>query len=156
MKTIIVYATKTGATEECANKLKNMLPDTEIVNIENINNFNLDNYEQIIIGTPIRIGQINKKIKDFVSKNLDKLKLKKVSIFICCGFIEGIDKYFTDNFPNDLLEQAITYDTFGGKLDLDKQKGLDKFVVKMISKSNADMNIKILDNKIEEFVNKLN
>lgn len=152
MKTLIVYASKTGATEKCAKKLVSRINNTKMVNILNYNE-DINNYDLIIIGSPIRMGMIDKRIKKFLNNNKEILKLKNVAYFICCGFNENYKKYYEQNIPKDLLDIAIIYDTFGGEMDIEKQKGFDKFIVKMVSK-NIDKNkeIIILDENIDNFL----
>lgn len=156
MKTSIIYASKTETTKKCANILKEKLNDVDIANIKSLN-IDINNYDLIIIGTPIRMGLIDKNIKKFLINNLDILKTKKTAYFICCGFKENYLKYFEQNFPQELLDSALIYDTFGGELNLEKQKGFDKFIVKMVSKNNPRKeDIKILTKNIDNFVKKLN
>ncbi len=152
MNTLIIYASKTGTTEKCANQINRQLKNSKMVNIleqnEDINRYNL-----IIIGTPIRMGMIDKKIKKFLISNIEALKSKKVAYFICCGFNENWKSYYKQNIPKELLDNAIIYDTFGGEMDLKKQKGFDKFIAKMVS-NNTDKKkeIKILNENIERFI----
>lgn len=156
MKTLIIYASKTTTTKKCANLLKEKLNDVDISNIKSLN-IDINNYDLIIIGSPIRMGLIDKNIKKFLINNLDILKSKKAAYFICCGFKENYLKYFEQNFPQELLDRALIYDTFGGELDLENQKGFDKFIVKMVSKNNPQKeDIKILTKNIANFVNRLN
>lgn len=156
MKTLIIYASKTTTTKKCANLLKEKLNDVDISNIKSLN-IDINNYDLIIIGSPIRMGLIDKNIKKFLINNLDILKSKKAAYFICCGFKENYLKYFEQNFPQELLDRALIYDSFGGELDLEKQKGFDKFIVKMVSKNNPQKEeIKILTKNIANFVNRLN
>lgn len=156
MKTLIIYASKTTTTKKCANLLKEKLNDVDISNIKSLN-IDINNYDLIIIGSPIRMGLIDKNIKKFLINNLDILKSKKAAYFICCSFKENYLKYFEQNFPQELLDRALIYDTFGGELDLEKQKGFDKFIVKMVSKNNPQKeDIKILTKNIANFVNRLN
>ena len=85
------------------------------------------------------------------------MKLKKTAYFICCGFNENYQKYYEQNIPKELLDSAIVYDTFGGELDIEKQNGFDKFIIKMVSKSiDGNKEIKILDENIDKFIGKLN
>lgn len=156
MKTLIIYDSKTETTKKCANLLKEKLNDVDISNIKSLN-IDINNYDLIIIGSPIRMGLIDKNIKKFLINNLDILKSKKAAYFICCSFKENYLKYFEQNFPQELLDRALIYDTFGGELDLEKQKGFDKFIVKMVSKNNPQKEeIKILTKNIANFVNRLN
>lgn len=156
MKTLIIYASKTGTTEKCAKRINTLLKDSKMVNILNQNE-DMNKYDLIIIGTPIRMGKIDKKIKKFLISNIETLKSKKVAYFICCGFNENYKSYYEKNIPKYLLDCAIIYDTFGGEMDIQKQKGFDKFIAKMVSK-NTDKNreIKILNENIERFIKALN
>ena len=156
MKTLIIYASKTGTPEKCAKEINRQLKDSKIVNILNQNE-DINKYDLIVIGTPIRMGMIDKKIKKFLINNIENLKSKKVAYFICCGFNENWKSYYEQNIPKDLLDTAIIYDTFGGEMDIQKQKGFDKFITKMVSK-NIDKNkeIKILNENIDRFIKVLN
>ena len=76
MKTLIIYASKTGTTEKCAKEINRQLKDSKIVNILNQNE-DINEYDLIIIGTPIRMGMIDKKIRKFLISNIEDLKTKK-------------------------------------------------------------------------------
>ncbi len=155
MKTLIIYASKTGTTEKCAKQINTQLEDSKMVNILNQDE-DINRYDLIIIGTPIRMGMIDKKIKKLLISNIETLKSKKVAYFICCGFNENWKNYYEQNIPKDLLDSAIIYDTFGGEMNIQKQKGFDKFITKMVSK-NIDKNkeIKILNENIDKFIKAL-
>ena len=156
MKILIVYASKTGTTEKCVGILGQNFKDVTIINLTAIQNEDINKYDLIIIGSPIRMGMIHKKVKEFINKNTEILKNKKVAYFICCGFAENYQQYFEQNISKQLLEKAITYDTFGGEMILEKQKGFDKFIVKMVSKSIAQgREIKILNKNIDRFIEKV-
>lgn len=156
MKTLIVYASKTGTTEKCAGMVAQNLKDTTIINLLSQNE-DISKYDLIIIGTPIRMGIIHKKVKQFILKNFEILKTKKVAYFICCGFTENIKQYFEQNISKELLDKAIICNTFGGEMDITKQKGFDKFITKMVSKSiDENKEIRILNENIDRFISELN
>lgn len=155
MKKLIVYTSKTGTVEKCVNKLKEKIENIDIVNIEE-EQVNITDYDIIIIGTPIRMSLFNKKIKCFIEKNKEELLTKKVAYFICCGFNENIKQYYNQNISKELLDKAIIYTSFGGEMDINKQKGFDKFVVKMVSKKEGNKDIKILDDNINQFIKVIN
>ena len=69
---------------------------------------------------------------------IEKLLKKKSAYFICNGFNEESENYFKKCFPAELIENTVLHDTFGGELKLDKQKGFDKIVVKMLLKANEE------------------
>ena len=151
MKTLIVYAGKTGTTQRCAKMLEQKLGDVNIVNLVN-EEVDITKYDLIIIGSSIRIGMLHSKIKKFIKESIDILKTKKVAYYICCGFSNNYKEYFEKNISKELLDSAITYETFGGEMDLSKQKGFDKLVVKIVNKTeNGKKEIKILTENIDEF-----
>ena len=87
MKTLIIYASKTGTTEKCAGILGQNLKNSTIINLATIQNESIDKYDLIIIGSPIRMGMIDKRVKKFISKNFNYSKkilynfYKKLFIF---------------------------------------------------------------------------
>ena len=156
MKTLIIYASKTGTTEKCAKEINKKLKDSKIVNILNQNE-DINHYDLIVIGTPIRMGMIDKKIRKFLIRNIELLKSKKHAFFICCGFNENWKNYYVQNIPKDLLDTAIIYDTFGGIIDIQKQKGFDKINTKIVSKKiDKNKEIKILSDNFDKFIKVLN
>ncbi len=155
MKILIIYASKTGTTEKCAKMISTKLKDTTIINIYTQNQ-DINQYDWILVGTPIRMGMIDRKIKSFLMNNLECLKTKKTAYFICCGFNENWKRYYEQNFPKVLLDSAITYDTFGGEMDIQKQKGIDKWITKIVSKNiKGTKEIKILNENIDEFIKRI-
>ncbi len=156
MKTLIIYVTKTGTTEKCANLLAEKLPNCEIVNIKNLAEKDFNSYDTLIIGSPIQMGLIDKQIKQFLVANHDLLLKKPTAYFICCGFTKDVNRYFQENYPADLLTKAIIYDTFGGELNLEKLKGFSKLIVKMVMKSQPNTaEVKILPENIDRFAQKI-
>ena len=68
MQTLIIYASKTGTTAKCANQINRELKDSKMLNILNYNE-DISKYDLIIIGSPIRMGLIDKKIKKFLNRH---------------------------------------------------------------------------------------
>ena len=156
MKTLIVYATNSGTTEKCAKILDKGLDNTTVINILDPNP-DLSHYDLIIIGSNIKFGKINKNIKQFIYENYKTLKSKRTAYFISCGFIKNAEEHFKNNFPQELLDSSITYDTFGGELDLSKLQGFDKFIAKLVSKTeDGQQEIKILKSSIDKFIKEVN
>ena len=152
MQILIAYAGKTGTTKKCAEILCQKLDNVTIVNLD-MQDVDVTKYDFVIIGSSIRIGMIHSKIKKFINKNAEILKTKNTAYYICCGFNNNYKEYFEKNISKELLTSAIIYDTFGGELDISKQKGLSKFVVKMASKTEeGKKEIKILTENIDKFV----
>lgn len=155
MSILITYAGKTGTTERCAKILNQKLKNSTIIDL-NKEDVNISNYDLIIIGSNIRMGRFNNKVSNFIKKNKDILKTKKTAYFICCGFKDSYKKYYDENIDKALLDRAITYDTFGGELDMDKYKGFDKFIINIVKKTEeGKKEVKILEENIDSFVNRI-
>lgn len=153
MKSVIVYASKTGTTKKCAQELANRLGKIEIYDIEKEEK-DISSYDLVIIGSSIRIGMFHPKMKHWIEQNKQKLLEKEVAYFICCGFSENTQQYLENNIPKDLLEKAILRQSFGGELNLEQQKGIDKFIVKLVTKNrDSTKKVEIEMDKIEEFAN---
>lgn len=152
MSTLIVYASKYGCAEKCAKLITTDIKDeVELIDLKQVKDINLSNYNKVIIGGSIYIGKIQKEVTEFCTKNLDELKEKKVGLFIC-GMVEGeaINNELNQNFPSELLEIAIAKEYLGGEFLLDKMSFMDKVIVKKVSKVTSNKS-NILEDKIHEF-----
>lgn len=155
MQIAIVYAGKTGSTEKCAKMLEQGLKNVIIIDVSR-QEADISKYDLIVIGSSIRIGMLHKSIKKFINKNKEILKSKKTAYYICCGFPKNYKEYFENNISKELLDNAVIYDTFGGELEISKQKGIEKFIVKMVRKtSEGKGEIRVLNENIDEFIEKL-
>lgn len=160
MKTLIAYASKTGATKKCAEYLYNEIKEkqeTDLINLkESAPDVSL--YDTVVIGSPIRMGKIQRSVKNFMAKYEDILKDKNLYIFFCCSADEFMEKYSNDNIPQSLSDSAKLIVSFGGEVDVQSAKGFDKFVLKMVAKTMKEQSKKvpcILYDNIDMLVQKL-
>ena len=139
MKILIAYTTKTGCCAECAKllaaQLTNHTVDVYDISLEKPN---IEAYELCIIGGSIRFGRLEKNVYKFITDNKNLLMNIKTAYFICNAFSDQSEYYFKKAFPRWAIDGALLFDSFGGELKLDKQKGLDKLIVKMILKENEE------------------
>ena len=157
MKTAICYATKSETTKECAELLKKQLPDAILCNVET-DKADLTKYDCIVVGGPIRMGKLYKPAAEFISANKIVLMEKKCAFFICNGFPEQTEAFLVQNIDKELLTRSVCAASFGGKMDLDKLKGMDKFIAKAVGntmKNNPDAVPKILPENIKQFADAL-
>ncbi|MPW25502.1 flavodoxin [Alkalibaculum sp. M08DMB] len=157
MNTLIVYASKYGCTEKCANLVKKGLNDqVDLINLKEVNDIDLSKYSKVIIGGSIYVGKIQKIVSDFCSKYLDELLEKRVGLFICAmQEADIIDKQLNENFPLELTEKAEIKEWLGGEFLLDKMSFIDKMIVKKVSKVTTNTT-NILVDKINGFVKIMN
>lgn len=157
MNTVIVYASKYGCTEKCAELLSKKLSDkVNIINLKEVNDIDISKYEKIIIGGSIYIGKIQKEVTEFCSKNLDKLKEKRIGLFIC-GMQEGdiINTELNQSFNSALIEIADAKECFGGEFVFDKMNFMEKIIVKKVSKVTSNKS-NILEENIHKFAQTMN
>lgn len=157
MKTIIAFASKTGTTEKCARRLAGILDDAKIVDLTK-ETPTITSYDLIVVGGSIRMGTLHKSAKEFIEANQDQLERKKIAFFICNGFLDQAAEALEKNIPSALRKKALAVASFGGELDVTKQKGMDKMMLKLASKSEAakrNPKPRILEDRIKEFAAKL-
>ncbi|QJD83889.1 flavodoxin domain-containing protein [Cohnella herbarum] len=113
MAVLILYATKTGASTQCAKVLCDELPSSTMCNLES-EKPNLDEFDSIILGAGVRDGKIYKPVRDFIKKNQTELLKKRMGYFICNEKPKQTEELIESNFPVALKEAAICIESFGG------------------------------------------
>jgi menaquinone-dependent protoporphyrinogen IX oxidase len=94
-KTILVYATRWGATEETAQEIKKVLfekynIDVDLVNLKDKSNKqnrnpDISTYENIIVGISVARFRWAKEGKKFLKKNKTNFNGKKLFVFVSSG-----------------------------------------------------------------------
>ena len=158
MKTLIVYASTYGYTEEMVNKMvKESNYELESVNVLKNKSIDLSKYENIILGSCIYVGQINKELKKFIDHQHDILMQKKLGIFLACAFEEQFNTHLKSNFPADIMNHSELNINLGGKLQKDKLNFAHRVLVNMIEKTEEGKKpIKTYENRTLEIVHQFN
>lgn len=158
MATAIIYASKSGSTEKAAQMLSKQIKGSEIFNIDR-DAFDLAKFDAVIIGSFVRMGMFDKKIRKLVLKYGGILSEKKLGFFMCGMMPENEKQYWSNNFPPQIVEKAQTAH-FGGELDIDNLHGMDKRIAKLVEKENQQKGIfkefSINENAIKEFGKRFN
>lgn len=158
MKTVIVYASNHGATENVANQLAGLLSGepAKVINLRKNKSFNPEGYERVLIGGSIHVGQIQKPLKQFCIKYKDQLVNTKLGLFICCMYTdEQASRQFELNFPEILREHSSSNKIVGGAFNFEKMNWFEKVIVKKVagvtqSVSNLD------ESRIREIAEEMN
>ncbi|MHA1205136.1 MAG: flavodoxin domain-containing protein [Candidatus Heimdallarchaeaceae archaeon] len=175
-KVLILYGTRFGATEEVAEKLKEMFEKkeikTDIFDLKKVKNKNLpeiNNYDGVVIGTGIKMSMWVKEVKNYLNKEKEKLKQYsgKKAFFISSAFAAQQERY--DEIKKQYIIERIEklglefqlIEAFGGKLDLSdnsRMGWLDKKIASVVAKEHEpDMKNNIVDfrdwKKVEKFAN---
>ncbi len=123
-KTLIAYVTKSGVTEENAKIISNILNsnygfEVDLINLKENSKPDLSQYDNIIIGSGIRIGRWYGKANKFLKNDF---KDKKVAIFLSCGtagvpetYQEAITKYIDNKLSKYPQVKPVSTETFGGR-----------------------------------------
>lgn len=158
MKTLIVYSTTLGCTEQCASKLKEDLgDDVEMVRISRRRRYNLQDYETIIVGGSIHAGMIQRSVRRFCENYLDILLQKQVGLFVCCMDPDANEQKLIEKaFPDQLVKHALASGFFGGELNIKKMNLLQKIMTRKAARLQKEPDIdfrKILDfaRKLQEY-----
>jgi len=158
-KTIILYGSRYGSTEDVAVKIGEILKESGIyINVYNLKEiikdkqFNLNDYNGVLLGTGIYAGQWAKSAKKFLKIYSEKVKERNqpCGIFILCGEasdtskIPELKKRHVEDKLNKYGLKSQLFDVFGGVLDLSEETRMGKFeqkIIKMINKK--DPNVKL-------------
>ncbi len=157
MKTLLLYASKTGSTRHCAELIARKFDEKaiDIVDINHVKTVNLDDYDKVVIGTPIYIGKINRKMKRYVFNNQDLLVKKELHFFVCglaLGF-EGINM-LRKEIPEKLFKHATQVRQLGSEVHLDKLNLFYRAIMKSIMETQKP-EIGLLEGEIEQFSRQL-
>jgi len=149
MKTVIIYASKYGMTKKLANIVVRHRTNVHLYSIKEWTK-DIGDYDEIVLGTPIYAGKINKKIKKMITKNEEILLNKTVRIFICGMMPDNEDEVIAFNFSKGIQEHAkIKY--IGGAYQFTKMNWLFKMIVRQIAKTNEDQEV-IIEQNITELL----
>ncbi|MFP4478172.1 MAG: flavodoxin domain-containing protein [Candidatus Izemoplasmatales bacterium] len=151
-KTLILYKTNKGMTEKLSNILKQRV---ETCDLYELNQFNghLDDYTNILLGTPIYIGKIHKKVKMFIDENISTLLKKNVFCFFSGMNFKEEANVINLNF-NSELKNHFTFSYLGGSYQFDKMNFLQKMIIRKVSGENKSKEI-ILEDKLQAFIEKI-
>lgn len=132
MKTLILYNSKTGFTLKCATYLKDEIEGSVMFPFES-KQYDITEYDKILIGAPIYFGGINKKIISFVSKNKTQLLKKELGMFYSGMKYEDFSKTVQNSLPPEIFYHASIIHS-GGAYYFEKLNFINRFFIKRIAK----------------------
>ncbi len=155
MRTLILYMTKHGCVEKIANMLKARIGEgVDIRNLKNDYSIDLNNYDNVIIGSSIHMGKIPRRMNKFCKENSGILINKHLGLYLCCMFEGEIaEKQFADSYPQILRDHAIASDILGGEFNFKKMNFIDKMIVKRVA-SITESVCRIDNEKVVAFAEK--
>ena len=137
MKTLIAYASRTGASEKCARMLAERIPDSTLCDLCR-EKPNPNAYEQVIVGGGVRMGALHVDARQYLDGCKPVLLKKRLGLFLCAGFVEKAGEIFANNVDPELRAHAVACECFGGEIDMSKLSGFDRLITKMALRSFKD------------------
>ena len=82
-KALFLYSSREGQTKKILHYIDEQLPDfeCELVDLHNVETIDFSQYDRVLIGASIRYGHLNKKLYQFIERNLNQLEQNKVAFF---------------------------------------------------------------------------
>lgn len=148
MNTLILYATKYGATKQIAEQLAKGLGGS--VTIRNIHDGkpSIAAFDTVIVGGSIYMNKIQYGIASFLRANERKLLKKRLGLFIGCYTPPETEGYLEQFFPTALLAHAQAKDMLGGLMQYDKMNPFYRKIFMSLKKID-DFNKSFIEPKIE-------
>lgn len=114
MPTLILYATKSGASQYCADLLARQIEDCTVCDLSKTAP-DIASFDTIIIGSGVRMGRFYKPVLNFLRKNENFLTEKRIAFYLCNAYPDTLQKAIEKNIPHQLVNSAICIKSFGGK-----------------------------------------
>jgi len=167
---LIIYSSTDGQTKIICEKIKNFSKNSEsikLISLEEANDFDLQPYENIIIGASIRYGKHNKNLYKFISSNKDTLEEKRSAFFS----VNVVARKSEKNTPetNPYMKKFLKISNwkpdklgvFAGKVDYPNYGFFDKYIIRLImfitkGPTDTSKSFEFTDwSKIEDFAREL-
>lgn len=156
MKTLIIYSSKKGATRKCGEQIKKGIAgEVKMIQYNEAQGVGLEQYDTIIMGSPVYAGNLDKDLKSFCTAHKELLKKKRSFLFLVCMSENQVSDYVKSNLPEEVTKHLRDVIYCGGALYFSKMNFFEKFIMKKIANSQKKSagEIDRIDGKsdIEEF-----
>ncbi|MFA0443066.1 protoporphyrinogen oxidase [Vibrio sp. 10N.286.49.C2] len=143
-KVLYLYSSREGQTKKIIERIANEQGDSEaeFVDLNTVGDIDLQNYERVLIGASIRYGHLNKKLYQFINRNLKQLEESRVAFF-CVNLTarkedQGKDTPEGSAYIKTFLKkspwQPSLIGVFAGALYYPRYNPFDRFMIKLIMK----------------------
>jgi menaquinone-dependent protoporphyrinogen oxidase len=168
---LIIYSSTDGQTKIICEKIKNFSQNSEsikIISLEEASDFNLQSYEDIIIGASIRYGKHNKNLYKFISSNKETLEKKRSAFFSVNVVARKPEKNTPETNPYMKKFLKISnwkpdkLGVFAGKVNYPNYGFFDKYIIQFImfitkGPTDTSKSFEFTDwSKVEDFAREIN
>jgi len=141
-KTLIVYATRRGATRECAHHIHTGMGSVaEVFDLGSRNRLpDIAGFDRIIIGANAFSGKLNGRARSFVRRHAGTLLQKEIHLFMCSGESAQarIDELCMASYPEELVRKSLSRISFGSRVSLEDEGWLMRKILKRMGKGNCN------------------
>ncbi len=145
MKTILItYSTTDGQTKLICEKIKSILEETFVVELQSIRSIKKNsellnkNFSYVIIGASIRYGKHSSDVYEFIENNIDFLESIDNAFFSVNVVARKSEKNTAETNP--YIEKFLKLSNwspkklavFAGKVDYPKYRFIDKYMIRLI------------------------
>ena len=152
MKALIAYGSRYGSTTEIAERMGAVLGEAgctvDVVNVHEEPGKGVSDYELVIVGSGIKVGQWTKEALAFLERNEEQLSDRDVAFFASCSFVldpskreEAWEKYLVQVAERYPLIEAKSLGLFGGVLDKSKYGFGVRLLLKAMAKELDIQNV---------------
>jgi len=167
---LIIYSSTDGQTKIICEKIKNFSKNSEsikLISLEEAHDFNLQSYEDIIIGASIRYGKHNKNLYKFISSNKETLEKKRSTFFSVNVVARKPEKNTPETNPYMKKFLKISnwkpdkLGVFAGKVNYPNYGFFDKYIIRLImfitkGPTDTSKSFEFTDwSKVEDFAREL-
>ena len=136
MRTLILYKTKYGSTKQYSEWLHEEIPNSEIFSADVFNPKRLNEFDTVLLGSCIYMGDI--KGKRFLTNNWDVLKEKNIYLFfVGIMFDEGWENNL--NILPEHIRKNVKYCKIPGGINYSKLNTVERLLFKMTKSEESDM-----------------
>lgn len=152
MKTLILFASRWGSTEQYADWIAEAAGNCEVKALADFDYTDVNNCDKIVVGSRTYMGQIS--ATKFLTTNWGVLSQKPVFLFTV-GMIP-MDKPDSQKaflqIPEKIRKELKGHVKLPGKIDLDKISWLDKLIVKAMNPKKLDIMDKSKIQPVVDFI----
>jgi len=149
MRTLILYATKYGATADIARRIASKIDGASAYDIKQDNIPDISGFDRILIGSSVYAGSTRKEAKAYVAQNAAALTKKEFGLFF--SGLGADPKTLEKNFPPGFVKRAKSVAFMGGIFDPDKINGAERLALRAMYRLKEYTN-SIDDEAIDQFV----
>ena len=140
-KLLILYSTVDGHTKDICNYIYKKLKERKnvsIVSVEDSANYDLSDFEEIVIGASVRYGYHRKNVYKFIQQNIEKLDKVKTAFFSLNLTARKPEKSTPETNPyvikflKKVKWEPTIKEVFAGRLDYPSLDTLNKLAILFI------------------------